>query len=241
MQVEQSSADSCIILGLSGDLDVAAAPAVQRAMLKELAGQPDAVICDLSGVASIEPVCATIFVAVAHRPHSAWPDSNLLLCSPRPAVARVLLAQHMRKAVPILASLDEALARARSRPPFLREQLRLVPTIDAISTAHWFAGDVCRRWLVGELGGTAQIVAREIVADMVLGEPAGTHLVDLRLELRATGLVIIVQGGPVPSAMGAREVAGSGMEAVKRSAKAWGVRTHADGTRAVWCTLARNP
>jgi anti-anti-sigma factor len=240
MQIEQSARDSCIVLTLSGGLSIASAPMVQRAMLKCLAEQPDAVICDLSGVVSIDPVCATIFPAVAHRPRSAWPDSNVLLCCPRSEVARVLQAQRTPQALPVFSSLDEALLRARSRPPFLRERLHLVPTLEAITTARWFVGDVCRRWLLDGLGETAQMLAAEIVADVVLGEPASTQAVDLRLELRAAGLVIAVQSvGNVPAPSKARDDAesGAGLEAVKRATPGWGVRTQADGTRLVWCTL----
>jgi len=100
-------------------------------VLKALGEQPDAVICDLSNVERIDPVCATVF---AHLPTSRWPDTSLLLCCLRPAVAVVLRQHGLPRAPPIYDTLDQAVAHARSRPPFLRERLRLVPTLEAIDT-----------------------------------------------------------------------------------------------------------
>ena len=88
MHIGHSARDGCIVVTLVGQLDLATAPKVRRALLKHLADQPDAVICDLAGVARIDPACASVFAAVAHRPRSRWPDSHLLLCGARPAVAR---------------------------------------------------------------------------------------------------------------------------------------------------------
>ena len=50
MRIQQSSRQGCVVLTLAGRLDLAAAPQVQRAILKELAEQPPAIICDLSRV-----------------------------------------------------------------------------------------------------------------------------------------------------------------------------------------------
>src|SRR5262247_1051241 len=190
MRIEQSARNGCIVVTLTGDLDVAAAPRVQDTLLKCLAEQPDAVICDLAAVERVDPVCASLFAAVAHRPASAWPDSSVLLCRLRPAVATVLLRHGLGRLLPIHATLDQAFDQARSRPPFLRERLRLVPTLDAVGTARWFVGEVCRRWQLDELAPTAQSLVAEVTTDAVLFESGGADAMDLRVELRATGLLI---------------------------------------------------
>jgi anti-anti-sigma factor len=118
MHIQQSARDGCIVVTLTGDLDIAAAPKVQRALLNGLAEQPDAVICDLAKVARIDPVCASVFAAVAHRPRSRWPDSSVLLCCAQPAVAAVLLRQGMPRLLPIcdtLASTRRSARRIRAR------------------------------------------------------------------------------------------------------------------------------
>jgi anti-anti-sigma factor len=242
VHIQQAARDGCIVVSLVGDLDIAAAPQVQRTLLKCLAEQPDAVICDLSGVQRIDPVCASIFTAVAHRPTSRWPDSSMLLCRLRPAVAAVLLRQGTPRFLPIHDTLEQALAHARSRPPFLRERLRLAPTLDAISTACWFVGEVCRRWQLDELTETAQSLVGEMTTDAVLDEPTGMESVELRVELRATGLLVSVQRpGPLlpPAHADHGRDQGSGLEVVKRVAKSWGVRRQTDGSRIVWCVLGR--
>jgi anti-anti-sigma factor len=221
MHIEQSARDGCIVLTLTGDLDVAAAPLVQRALLRCLAKQPDAVICDLSGAAAIDPVCTTVFSAVAHRPRSRWPHSNILLCAARPAVAAVLLRQGMPRLPPICDTLDQAVAQAHSRPPFLRERLRLVPTLDAIATARWFVADVCQRWQLDALTETAQPLAGELV-------------------------VAVQSGDPPPASADAEEDPddnprpGSGLDMIQRTTPAWGVRRQTDGSRVVWGILRRS-
>ena len=246
MQIEQSARDGCIVLTLTGDLDIAAAPEVQRALLKCLARQPDAVICDLSRVAAIDPVCTAVFTAVANRPRSRWPDSSVLLCCAQPAVAAVLLWQGMPRVLPICDTLDQAVAQALSRPSFLRERLRLVRTLDAIATARWFVADVCQRWQVDELTETAQPLAGEMVTDAVLYEPTDIELIELRVELRAVGLLVAVQSGGPPQAPPEAEDnpddnprPGSGLDMIQRATPAWGVRRQADGSRVVWCILRR--
>jgi anti-anti-sigma factor len=242
IRIEQAARDGCLVVSLVGALDIAAAPQVQRALLKCLAEQPDAVICDLSGVQRIDPVCASIFTAVAHRPTSRWPDSSMLLCRARPAVGAVLLRHGTPRFLPIYDTLEQALAQARSRPPFLRERLRLAPTLDAISTACWFVGEVCQRWQLDELTETAQSIVGEITTDAVLDEPTGVESIELRVELRATGLLVSVQSpGPPLTPVHADHGGdpGSGLEVVKRVATNWGVRRQTDGSRIVWCVLGR--
>jgi anti-anti-sigma factor len=240
MHIEHSARDGCTVVTLVGDLDLAAAPTVQRALLKSLAEQPDAVICDLSKVATIDPVCAGVFAAVAHRPRSRWPDSSILLCGARPAVAAVLLQHRTPRVLPSYDTLDQAVAQARSRPPLLRERLRLVPTLEAVTTARWFVGEACQRWQLGELTETAQSLAGELVSDAVLADSASIEFVELRLEQRATGLLLAFQSGGA-SLAGTDAVhdgdSGSGLEVVQRVAQRWGVRRQADGSRVVWCIL----
>jgi anti-anti-sigma factor len=244
MRIDQYASDGCIVLALAGDLDVAAAPQVQRAVLKCLAEQPDAVICDLSNVHRIDPVCATVFAAVAHRPTSRWPDTSLLLCCLLPAVAVVVRQHGLPRVLPIYDTLDQAIAHARSRPPFLRERLRLAPTLEAIDTAQWFVGEVCRRWQLDELAGTAQSLIGEVTTDAVLYEPTGLDAIELRVELRATGLLLRVHSAPSrPTVADADHHSdpGPGLELVRRVARLWGVRRQADGGRVVWCILRRSP
>jgi hypothetical protein len=66
-------------------------------------------------------------------PRSRWPDSSLLLCGARPAVDAALTRPGLPRSVPVYDTVNQELAQARSRPPFLRERLGLVKTLDAFT------------------------------------------------------------------------------------------------------------
>jgi anti-anti-sigma regulatory factor len=83
MWIQQSSQQGCVVLTLAGRLDLAAASQVQRAILKHLAEQPPAIICDLGQVAAIDPLCAGVFTSIRH-PALSWPGTTLLLAAIRP-------------------------------------------------------------------------------------------------------------------------------------------------------------
>jgi anti-anti-sigma factor len=69
MRIQESSQDGCVVLTLAGRLDLAAAPQLQRAILKQLAQQPPAIICDLGQVEAIDPLCAGL---AGHGSDSLW-------------------------------------------------------------------------------------------------------------------------------------------------------------------------
>ena len=50
MRIQRSSQQECVVLTLAGRLDPGTAPRLQRVILKQLAEQPPAIICDLSRV-----------------------------------------------------------------------------------------------------------------------------------------------------------------------------------------------
>jgi anti-anti-sigma factor len=58
MQIQPSSQDGTTVLTLAGPLDLAAAPRLQRAILKQLAQHPPAIVCDLAQVEAIDPLGA---------------------------------------------------------------------------------------------------------------------------------------------------------------------------------------
>ena len=52
----------------------------------------DRLVCDLSGVDHLDPVCATIFATVANHPASRWPGTNWLHIAVRDGSSRLLRA-----------------------------------------------------------------------------------------------------------------------------------------------------
>jgi anti-anti-sigma factor len=148
MQIQQSNQDGMTVLTLAGPIDVAAVPQVQRAILKHLAQQPPAIICDLAQVEAIDPLCAGVFTSIRH-PTLGWPNTTLVLCAPAPQVADILRRHGLARQLAIHPSLEEALANARARPPRLSERLLLGPAPTAARAGRGFVRQVCRRWGAG--------------------------------------------------------------------------------------------
>jgi LuxR family transcriptional regulator, maltose regulon positive regulatory protein len=141
MRIQLSSHQGCVVLALAGRLDLAAAPQVQRAILKQLAEQPPAIICDLGQVEAIDPLCAAVFTSIRH-PALGWPGTALVLSGTRPAVADLLVRQGVARRLAMYPSLDQALKHARDRPLPLRERLALDPVSTAAGAARLLASEL---------------------------------------------------------------------------------------------------
>ena len=184
MRIQQSSHQGCVVLTLVGRLDVAAAPQLQRAILKQLARQPPAIVCDLGQVEAIDPLCGGVFTSMRH-PALGWPGTALVLCGTRPAVADTLVRHGVARQLAMYPSLDEALANARARPPRLRARLTLGPVLTAAAAGWQFVAEVCGQWGLQALAEPAALVASELVTNAVVH--AHTAL-ELRVELRGSRL-----------------------------------------------------
>jgi anti-anti-sigma factor len=242
MQITHFTRDGCLVVALTGKITVATAPQIQRELLKDLAEGPSAIICDLSGVDTLDPVCATVFATVANHPVSRWPATSLLLCGGQPAVAKVLGSLGVRHVLPLYDNLQEAIDAAGARPGYLRDELRLAPTPTAVAAARRFVGETLQSWGLGppdtELSEQAQLLADELVTNAVVHARTNTRL---RLELGGELLHIAV--GDLdprlprllpddPQAQGGR-----GLRLVEWVAAAWGAQLHPGGGKVVWCTL----
>ena len=221
MEIQHSMRDGCVVVAFTGSIDLFTVSQIQRSLLKELSAQPYALICDLSGVQQLDPVCGTVFSTVASHPSSRWPTTNFLLCGARPPVAGILRRLELPRFLPLYATLEEALDAAAARG-FVRDVL------DYWQPALPDAGVVER----------AVLLANELVTNAVTH--AGTDL-RLRLELRGDWLHVAVRDGS-PRLLrlvtaGFEAEGGRGLRLVAELARAWGVRPHADGGKVVWCTL----
>ena len=241
MRIQQSSRQGCAVLTLTGRLDLAAAPDLQRAILKQLAEHPPAIICDLGQVEAIDPLCAGVFASIRH-PALGWPGTALVLSGTRPVVADTLLRQGAAHRLAMYPSLDQALTNARARPPRLQERLALGPVPTAAHDSWVFVGEVCGRWGLQELAEPAGLVASELVTNAVVH--ARTEL-ELRVELRGSRLHVAVKDhdpnlGPVQAAKDGTK-RGLGLVIVDRIATTWGVRRDGPGGKTVWGALDLPP
>jgi anti-anti-sigma factor len=189
MWIQKSSRQGCVVLTLAGRLDLPAAPQLQRAILKQLAQQPPAIICDLSQVEAIDPLCAGVFTAIRH-PALGWPGSALVLWAAQPAVADTLLQLGILRRLAVYPSLHQALQHARARPPWLREKLALGPVPTAARDGRMFVREVCGRWGLQGLADPAALLASELIA-LTVGR--SRTAVELRMELIGTRLHVAVR------------------------------------------------
>jgi anti-anti-sigma regulatory factor/anti-sigma regulatory factor (Ser/Thr protein kinase) len=243
MEIHRATQAGCVVVTFSGRIDLFSVPAVQRTLLKDLAEQPDALICDLSGVDHLDPVCATVFATVVNHPVSRWPTTGFALCGAQPQVAEILGRLQVPDFLPLYASADEALDAVLDRPPYLREELLLASSPTAPAAARVFVRQTCRDWELAPPDATvaerAVLLANELVTNAVVH--ARTEL-RLRLELRGDRLHIAVRDGsprlarlvtaPDPQAQGGR-----GLWLIEQLARSWGVNRHPEGGKVVWCTL----
>jgi LuxR family transcriptional regulator, maltose regulon positive regulatory protein len=241
MRIQQSSRQGCVVLSLAGRLDLAAAPQLQRAILKQLAQQPPAIICDLSQVEAIDPPCAGLLTSIRNTALS-WPGTALILCGADPGVAEILLEQGEASRLAMYPSLDQALANANAnanaRPPWLHEQLTLGPVPTAAATGRAFVRKVCGRWGIQGLADPAALLASELVTLSVAH--AGT-VMELRVELVGARLQMAVtdQDPDLLGFLAAKEETDRRLSllVVDQVATAWGVRQDEAGGKTAWCTL----
>ena len=242
MQIDRTMRDGCIVVGLTGSINLLTAPRIQRLLLKDLGGRPYAIICDLSGVDTIDPVCSTVFATVANHPSSDWPATAFLLCGARLPVARVLERLAVPHFLPLYDSVDDALDQVAARPPYLKDELQLAPTATAAAAARLYVRDVLQYWRLA-LPGQDVIDRAELLADELVTN-AAVHArtsLKLRLELRGDLLHIGVHDASprllrlVPEDPAGE--AGRGLRLVEELSTAWGVSRGRDGGKVVWCTL----
>jgi anti-anti-sigma factor len=243
MRIEQSSHQGCVVLTLGGRLEVAAAPQLQRAILKQLADHPPAIICELGQVEAIDPLCAGVFTAIQH-PALSWPGTSLVLCGARPAVAGVLARHGLADRLAMYPDLDQALGSAHHRPPMLSERLALGPVPTAVGAGRAFVRDVCDRWGLQELAGSAELLASELITNAVVH--ARTAM-ELRVELRGPQLHLAVkdQDPNLARVLAAKERAGRELGlGIERVATAWGCARRGLAARssgAPWTCHHRTP
>src|SRR4030095_12347922 len=172
MEIQHSTQDGCQVVTLTGSIDLFSVSQIQRALFKDLSDEPFAVICDLAGVDTLDPVCATVFATVANHPSSRWPATSFLLCGAQPPVAEILGLLTVPHFLELYAGLQDALDAAVARPPFLRDELVLAPIPTAPAAARAFVREVLRYWQLAlpdtTLVDRAVLVAGELVTNAVI-------------------------------------------------------------------------
>jgi len=263
VRIEQSTQDGCTIITLTGRLDHAAAARLQPLLVRRLRQQPLAVICDLTGVWTLEPACASTFATAAHHPASGWLTPRLLLCGAPPQVAAILdqLPPPVQR-LPVCPSVQDAITQAiadaidqaLTHPVWLRQELTLAPSPTAPAAARRLVRDLCacwdplltddpddpteRAWLAEQVH-QAVLVADELVTNAVVHARSQLRLL---VELRGQQLHLAVHDADphllrLTSAPEVLTEGGRGLPLVEALASSWEVQHPREGGKAVACVL----
>jgi len=220
-----------------GDLDHAGSAVVRTALMTVLADQPDAILVDLSGVASADLGTLSVFLAVG-REAARWPAIPVLLCAPIPAVA-IHFARSPSLAWTIFPSVALAARTVGTGTPTPTIVEEMLPIAGAPRRARNLVTEACLGWSLPALVPDAAIVVSELVANAVVHAKT---IFTLRISLRTRYLHLTVQDGsttlPAVPPPRQRLEGGRGLLLVTAVAAAWGHLGTTDG-KVVWATLRR--
>jgi anti-anti-sigma factor len=229
------------VLRVAGDLDTVTAPALEAAVQRSLAAQPDAVVLDIADLEVRQPAALSVFAALA-RAAAEWPAVPFVLHSPGARTARQLARSALCRALPVHRTREDALDQVRAAteatPAQPRLQLRMRPVPAACRQARDLVTQACERWRLTPVAATAAVVVTEMVANVVRHARTG---MELTVGLRDGRLSISVRDGsgraPQPADPGVSEAGGRGLRLIRDLSDAWGVLPVVDG-KVVWATVS---
>lgn len=188
MELTRADTGTCAVLRVSGSVQPLDSPRLREALAKAMAQGPTCLVCDLSAVTRLAPVCVAVLVAAQWT--TPWPGPVVWLVGARGQPSAALRATGVARFLLVADSAAVALARQATEPPRLRERLILAPLPTAPRRARRFTEDVLARWAVPEVTQDASLVVSELVTNGV--QHAGTDL-ELRLEHARSLLQIAVR------------------------------------------------
>jgi anti-sigma regulatory factor (Ser/Thr protein kinase)/anti-anti-sigma regulatory factor len=227
------------VIRLDGVLDVRSTSTLRTAVLRRLAGGPDAVVVDLAGLRVRDDIALTVFPTLAWAAARS-PGAELILCAPTEPVVSYLRSLAIPRYVPVYATRAQALAHAARRRPARLYRRHLPASPSACATARRLVVHACERWDLPSLVARAELVVTELVANAV--SHAGTPST-LTVSLRERHLYLSVEdrGPAAPYLRGPdapHEPGGRGLMVVEAFSAAWG-STPTPGGKVVWATIRR--
>ena len=221
------------ILRVSGTLDAVTGDALERAVSRALATQPESLLIDVGSLAVAGPYALDKLNAVVCRT-SEWPAVPIVLCGARGETAATIDAWSGCAAVSTSPSCSAALAGTRTEPDPQRIRVRLRPVPDACRQVRQLVAQTFAAWHLPGLAGTAALVATELVANVV--RHAHTTM-EFTLGLRNDKVCLTVRDGshlmPRPKDPTVAEAGGRGLHLIRELTDGWGV-LQVPGGKVVW-------
>ncbi|GAA2032466.1 hypothetical protein GCM10009740_23200 [Terrabacter terrae] len=247
MQLTRTDSGVGAVLRMSGSVHSFDAPRLSEALAKALTENPPCVVCEMSEVTWLDPVCVAVWVGAQWS--GPWPGPVVWLVGAHDQPAEALRATGAALFVGLADSAEAAFAQMPTEPPMRRERLILAPVPIAPRRARRFITEVLDSWALSDLAGDATLIVSELVTNGV--EHAGSDL-ELRLGYGHELLHIAVRDrGSVstrsPSGDGAGHAVesnagiperGRGLEIVRKLALASGRSRGPTGGSVYWATLA---
>lgn len=225
------------VLRVSGTLDPVTGDALEHAVRRSLARQPERLLVDMSRLAVGDPRGLAALQAVVCQT-SQWPDVPIVLCGADPRTARAITADPACRRLAFAPDCDAALAEAGDRPAASHLRVRLRPVPDACRQVRQLVAQSCRSWHLGGLMSTAALVATELVANVV--RHAHTTM-EFTFGVRDGRVDMTVRDHsrrlPEPAEPAVTRAGGRGLPLVRDLSEAWGVLPVTDG-KVVWTRLA---
>ena len=242
MEIRHSMRDGCLVVAFTGSIDLSSVSQIQRALLKDLSDEPEALICDLSGVNTLDPVCATVFATVANYPASRWPATSFLLCAPSRRWPRSSAGCGCRTS----CSCTPASRRPWTRPwtgrrtcatswCWRRPRPRRPPPAPSCGTCAGTGGSPSRHHRGGPGRAGGQRAGHQRGGPRPHRAAASAGAPRRPAAHRRTGRQL---GAPAPGRPRLEAEGGRGLFLVEQLARSWGVNRHPDGGKVVWCVLS---
>lgn len=224
------------VLRVCGTLDLVTADALEQAVRRSLATEPEELLIDVSGLRIHDPLALDVLAGVACQT-ADWPAVPIVLCGASPETSRTVAAWPGRTSVSTAESCAHALAEAAGRPAARRIRMRLRPVPDACREARQLVGQACSFWHLTELTQTAALVATELVANVV--RHAHTTM-EITVGMHDRRLCVSVRDGSrrLPRQVDPEltDAGGRGLRLVRELTEAWGVLATSDG-KVVWTRI----
>jgi hypothetical protein len=223
------------LVRFTGVLDTATATGVREVLLDVLAGQPEAIVVDVTGLEPRGDDPAAVLRDV-RLDTVDWPAASLALCDPTGS------ALWRDTGWPVWPDSAHAYA-GLGAPTDHRLSLGLEPQLGAARRSRELINDACDRWDRPQLADSACIVVTELVNNVVAH--ARTPMIVL-VAAHGTGVSVAVRdrSATVPAYTGEpvapTSYGGRGMLLVDSVASRWGSLLLADG-KVVWALLAPDP
>jgi anti-anti-sigma regulatory factor len=227
------------VLQVSGTLDLVTGDALQQAVRRSLATQPELLLVDVVRLEVGDQLGPAALGAVVCQT-AAWPNVPIVLCGADPRTAEVLTEDPECGRLEFAADCDEAfasaMASAKHRPARVRVRLRPVP--DACRQVRQLVTQACVSWQRRDLVSVAALIATELVANVV--RHAHTTM-EFTLGMRDGRMSMTVRDHsrelPEPTDSDVTSPGGRGLRLIRDLSDAWGVLPVTDG-KVVWSWLA---